>query len=75
MIMMTITEDEIGMMMTMDEAGLMIVDLMVAKTTARMATIQMEDNGRFPVGMKTRDHQPMIGVKFSDRRTLIKDLQ
>lgn len=66
------TDQHAVMMIAMEEAGMMIVDPMVVKTTMRITTIQMEDSGQFLVNKIIQDHQ-MTGVSSRTDRTLQED--
>lgn len=62
------------MMIAMDEAGMMMVDPMVVRTTMRTTPIQMEDSGQLLVNRIIQDHL-MTGVSNRTGRTLPEDHQ
>lgn len=66
------TDQHAVMMIEMDEAGMMIVDPTVAKTTMRITTIQMEDSDQLLVNRIIQDHL-MTEVSNKTGRTLPED--
>ena len=66
------TDQTAVMMIAMDEAGMMIVDPVVAKTTMRITTIKMEDSDQLLVSRIIQDHL-ITAVSNRTGRTLPRD--